>query len=194
METEGKLKPWLLVTWLTSVRTKMKTWSLWVSRDLVISLSPVPDRCVQRPARDFCPREDETHKKRLSSLDSAGRGRCWTTQHLFKWLPTPRLQAVSPRSGETPPRLPFKGKQTHHLSRWYLGQEALWGKLSGLPPPSTCVLPAMPPSLGVASHLMAGKLHNMNLEKPEGKGGWEKIPVLSPNRSHFNMLSPPLSI
>ena len=123
---EGKLKPWLLVTWLTSVRTRMETWSLWVSRDLVISLSPVPARCVQRPARDFCPREDATHKKRLSSLDCAGLRRCWTTQHLCKWLPTPSLQALSPRSGVTPPRLPFKGKQIHHVSRWYLGQEALW--------------------------------------------------------------------
>ena len=70
----------------------------------------------------------------------------------------------------------------------------LYGENKVACPPPTCVLPAMPPSLGVASHLMAGKLHNINLEKPEGKGGWEKIPVLSPNRSHFNMLSPPLSI
>ena len=126
METKGKLKPWLLVTWLASVRARIEAWSLWVSRDLVISLSRLPARCVWQPARDLCPREDETHKKRLSSLDRAGQGRCWTTQHLFKWLPTPRLQALSPRSGVTPTRLPFKGKETHHLSRWYLGWEALW--------------------------------------------------------------------
>lgn len=163
-ETEVKFNPWLLATQLTNDRTRMGTHSLQASRAPAIPRSSAP-ACVCLLTKKGCNSKEEAFLAGLCSGPFSRAGE--TLDHIIfssgSQLTSLQL-SISPRSGITPTRLQFKGKQPCHPPRCFLGQEASWeprkykGKIKwGLPTPSIRVLPTVPPPLGAVSHPKAGR-------------------------------------